>query len=136
MNAQKKPTMKPTPTAQAQARRSLPSSSAPRGKGSSQTPPAKPGKTVSTPIPTSAPKPGPHRSRSSYDSIPKNQYPGRPLEAASILSNPRLQQVTGLLPRKAARWNGMRPPIDELIRLQWVMSLPDQYPVKRPKGNF
>ncbi|KAI0901366.1 hypothetical protein F4806DRAFT_191457 [Annulohypoxylon nitens] len=132
MNAQKKHTMKQTTPSQTS--RSLPSSSAPRGKSNPQA--LKSGKTIPTPTPTPAPKPGSHRIWSSYDSIPKNQYPGRPLEAASILNNPRLQQVTGLLPRKAARWNGMRPPIDELIRLQWVMSLPDQYPVKRPKGNF
>ncbi|KAI1780746.1 hypothetical protein F4818DRAFT_15297 [Hypoxylon cercidicola] len=60
----------------------------------------------------------------------------RPLEAAAILSNPRLRQVTGLHPRKASWWNGLQPPSEELARLQWVMSLPDVYPIKRPKGNF
>ncbi|KAI1653666.1 hypothetical protein F4813DRAFT_247735 [Daldinia decipiens] len=63
-------------------------------------------------------------------------YHGQSLEAASILSHPRLQQVTGLHPRKVSWWKGAHPPRDELARLQWVMNLPDTYPVKRPKGNF
>ncbi|KAI0385537.1 hypothetical protein F5Y04DRAFT_187354 [Hypomontagnella monticulosa] len=72
----------------------------------------------------------------SYNSIPKEQRHGRPLEAANILTHPRLQQATGLHPRKLSWWSGLRPPKDELIRLQWAMSLPDRYPAKRPKGNF
>ncbi|KAI1206151.1 uncharacterized protein F4807DRAFT_239264 [Annulohypoxylon truncatum] len=108
------------------------SSSSPRAKSNSQTP--KPGKTIPAPAP--ATKPGTQKGRISYDSMPKNQHPTRPLEAAAILSNPRLRQVTGLHPRKASWWKGVHPPMDELIRLQWVMSLPDAYPVKRPKGNF
>ncbi|KAI2624598.1 hypothetical protein GGS26DRAFT_204644 [Hypomontagnella submonticulosa] len=72
----------------------------------------------------------------SNNSVPKEQYHGRPLEAASILTHPRLQQATGLHPRKLSWWRGVRPPKDELIRLQWAMSLPDRYPAKRPRGNF
>ncbi|KAI1400722.1 hypothetical protein F4819DRAFT_359960 [Hypoxylon fuscum] len=77
-----------------------------------------------------------NRSTCHTYSAPGRQQHGRPLEAAAILNNPRLQQVTGLHPRKASWWNGMQPPRDELARLQWVMSLPDLYPVKRPRGNF
>ncbi|KAI1457920.1 hypothetical protein F4805DRAFT_160432 [Annulohypoxylon moriforme] len=120
--------MKPTSHGQVPTSPSFPNSS--RGKSSLQTP--KPGKTVPTP----APKPGTQKGRSTHDSIPKTQHPSRPLEAASILNNPRLQQVTGMHPRKASWWNGMHLPIDELIRLQWAMNLPDVYPVKRPRGNL
>ncbi|KAI1802351.1 hypothetical protein F4811DRAFT_405344 [Daldinia bambusicola] len=76
-------------------------------------------------------------TRSGKTSSPTGHlHHGPPLEAASILSNPRLQQVTGLHPRRLGWWKGVHPPRDELQRLQWVMSLPDTYPIKRPKGNF
>jgi len=39
-------------------------------------------------------------------------------------------------PHKLAAFNEARLPGDELVRLRWAMSLPDVYPVKRPKGNF
>ncbi|KAI1388570.1 uncharacterized protein F4822DRAFT_250359 [Hypoxylon trugodes] len=71
-----------------------------------------------------------------HDRAGRNQHCGPQLEAASILNNPRLRQVTGLPTHKLARWNGMRPPRDELLRLRWALSFPDVYPVKRPKGNF
>ncbi|OTA88618.1 hypothetical protein M434DRAFT_122708 [Hypoxylon sp. CO27-5] len=74
--------------------------------------------------------------RISYDNIPKVQHAGRPLEAAAILNDPRLKQVTGVHPRKLSSYSGLQPSRDELMRLQWVMNLPDPYPVKRPKGNF
>ncbi|KAI0112770.1 hypothetical protein F4776DRAFT_339939 [Hypoxylon sp. NC0597] len=102
------------------------SSSAPRGKPSAQ---MKSSQTAGT-------KPVKQSGRISYDDIPKGQPHGRPLEAAAILNNPRLQQVTGVHPRKLSSYSGVQPSRDELMRLQWVMSLPDPYPVKRPKGNF
>ncbi|KAI1506757.1 hypothetical protein F5X99DRAFT_404115 [Biscogniauxia marginata] len=61
---------------------------------------------------------------------------GPALTAKDILSHPRLQQATGMLPRKLRWWQGVEPPRDELVRLAWVMSLPDTYPRKKPKGNF
>ncbi|KAI1381247.1 hypothetical protein F4677DRAFT_440461 [Hypoxylon crocopeplum] len=90
-----------------------------------------------------AAKPGKQTGKSGHEAVSRKgrhpghpSYPGRPLEAAAILSNPRLQQVTGLHPRRVSWWSGIRPPIDELSRLQWAMGIPDTYPVKRPKGNF
>ncbi|KAK6955672.1 hypothetical protein Daesc_003315 [Daldinia eschscholtzii] len=92
---------------------------------------ASPSKTASKSMPTT------RESSAGRTGSPAGQPQyGQPLEAASILSHPRLQQVTGLHPRKLAWWKGVHPPRDELERLQWVMSLPDAYPVKRPKGNF
>ncbi|KAI6093037.1 hypothetical protein F4821DRAFT_253784 [Hypoxylon rubiginosum] len=86
---------------------------------------------------TTATRSAPTRSSSHNNTSAQAQAQnGRPLEAAAILSNPRLRQVTGLHPRKATWWNGVQPPLDELARLQWVMSLPDVYPVKRPKGHL
>ncbi|KAI0843616.1 hypothetical protein F5Y06DRAFT_7588 [Hypoxylon sp. FL0890] len=107
--------------------RSSPSSSSSRGKTSAQ---VKTGQIATTT------NPGKQSGRTSYDSASRGQLSGRPLEAASILNNPRLQQVTGLHPRKLSWYSGLQPPRDELMRLRWVMNLPDPYPVKRPKGNF
>ncbi|OTA98793.1 hypothetical protein M426DRAFT_17064 [Hypoxylon sp. CI-4A] len=61
----------------------------------------------------------------------------RPLEAAAILGNPRLREVTGLHPRKElpSWWSGMEPSQEELAQLQWALNLPDVFPVKRPRGN-
>ncbi|KAI5917975.1 hypothetical protein F4810DRAFT_610024 [Camillea tinctor] len=69
---------------------------------------------------------------------PKNQTPLQAggLEVRDILSHPRLQQATGMLPRKVGWWEGLELSRDELSRLQWAMSLPDVYPRKKPKGNF
>ncbi|KAI0593806.1 hypothetical protein F4775DRAFT_596873 [Biscogniauxia sp. FL1348] len=67
---------------------------------------------------------------------PVLQTEGPDLEACNILSHPRLQQATGMLPRKLGWWEGVEPPHDELMRLQWTMSLPDTYPQKKPRGNF
>ncbi|KAI1632286.1 hypothetical protein F4809DRAFT_105368 [Biscogniauxia mediterranea] len=64
------------------------------------------------------------------------QAGGPALEAFDILSHPRLQEATGMLPRKVGWWEGVEPPRDELRRLRWAMSLPDAYPRKKPKGNF
>ncbi|KAI8958191.1 hypothetical protein F5Y11DRAFT_51319 [Daldinia sp. FL1419] len=76
-------------------------------------------------------------NRGGRTSLPNGQsHRARPLEPEAILSNPRLQQVTGLHPRKVSWWKAVHPPIDELARLQWAMSLPDAYPAKRPKGNY
>ncbi|KAI1759055.1 hypothetical protein GGR53DRAFT_180061 [Hypoxylon sp. FL1150] len=96
----------------------------------------------SAPVPAQSQKPITTATRSSQTrsdglgSTSAQAQCSRPLEAATILSNPRLRQVTGLHPRKAMWWTGVQPPLDELARLQWVMSLPDAYPVKRPKGNL
>ncbi|KAI2467460.1 hypothetical protein F4781DRAFT_308811 [Annulohypoxylon bovei var. microspora] len=128
LNIQEKRKAKPIFYGQAPRLSSSSSSSSSKGKHSPQLP--KPEKTIA------APKPDGHKGRRSYESIPRSQHYGRPLEIASLLNNPRLQQVTGLHPRRTSWWNGTQPPIDELARLQWVMSLPDTYPGKRPKGNF
>ncbi|KAI0880107.1 uncharacterized protein GGS22DRAFT_99870 [Annulohypoxylon maeteangense] len=120
------------PPSHSQTPRRPPSSGTSRQKSNPQTP--KPGKTIPAPAPKLSTQRG--RNPSSYNTIPQHQHHARPLEPASILSNPRLRQVTGMHPRKACWWNGMHLPKDELIRLQWAMTLPDVYPAKRPKGNF
>ncbi|KAI1481427.1 hypothetical protein F4774DRAFT_50348 [Daldinia eschscholtzii] len=104
-----------------------PPPSSPRGNGKSASPSKTASKSMSTTRESLSGRTG---------SAPGQPQHAQPLEAASILSHPRLQQVTGLHPRKLAWWKGVHPPRDELERLQWVMSLPDAYPVKRPKGNF
>ncbi|OTA53327.1 hypothetical protein K449DRAFT_221387 [Hypoxylon sp. EC38] len=118
---------KPPPASNAlTSRLSSSSSSSSRGKTSPQ---VKSSQTAGT-------KQSRQSGRISYDNIPKGQHPGRPLEAAAILNDPRLKQVTGVHPRKLSSYSGLQPSRDELMRLQWVMNLPDPYPVKRPKGNF
>ncbi|KAI1412315.1 hypothetical protein F5Y13DRAFT_45961 [Hypoxylon sp. FL1857] len=124
--AKRKP---PPPASNGLTSRLSPSSSSSKGKTSAQV------KTNQTAAATTS-KSGGRSGRISYDSMPKGTHCGRPLEAASILNNPRLQQVTGLHPRKLSWYSGLQPSRDELMRLQWVMNLPDPYPVKRPKGNF
>ncbi|KAI1139901.1 hypothetical protein F5Y05DRAFT_335454 [Hypoxylon sp. FL0543] len=109
------------------SRRTSPPSSLSRGKTSAQ---------VKTSQMATRTNPGKRSGSISHDSASMGQHCGRPLEAASILNNPRLQQVTGLHPSKLSRYNSLQPSRDELMRLRWVMSLPDPYPVKRPKGNF
>ncbi|KAI1084892.1 hypothetical protein F5B20DRAFT_224370 [Whalleya microplaca] len=74
-------------------------------------------------------------SQNSREAVPGKQPHGA-LDAAAILNNPRLRQVTGLQTRKSGWWSNVKPPKEELARLQWVMSLPDTYPTKRPKGNY
>ncbi|KAI2602627.1 hypothetical protein GGR54DRAFT_491063 [Hypoxylon sp. NC1633] len=113
-----------------------PSSS--RTTSSKRTTQAQPHKPTAAPTTTKPAKPSrePSHGSKSQSEQHRSQHRGQPLEAASILNNPRLQQVTGLHPRKLSSWAGVRPPIDELARLQWAMSLPDVYPVKRPRGNF
>ncbi|KAI1471691.1 uncharacterized protein F4812DRAFT_188709 [Daldinia caldariorum] len=104
-----------------------PPPASPRGNGAQASPSTSASKTT----------PKTSETRSGRTGSPTGQLQhGQPLEAASILSHPRLQQVTGLHPRKLGWWKGVHPPRDELERLKWVMSLPDTYPIKRPKGNF
>ncbi|KAI0102482.1 hypothetical protein GGR51DRAFT_562655 [Nemania sp. FL0031] len=62
--------------------------------------------------------------------------PPRPLRTRDILKNPRLQEVTGLLPRKLNLLGDVEIPPDELYRLAWAMTLPEPFPSKRPRGNF
>ncbi|KAI0425621.1 hypothetical protein F5Y09DRAFT_95381 [Xylaria sp. FL1042] len=64
------------------------------------------------------------------------QRPFPPLRTRDILSCPRLQQVTGLLPRKVDLWADRELPPDELYRLAWAMALPEQFPMKRPRGEI
>ncbi|KAH8167330.1 hypothetical protein CIB48_g908 [Xylaria polymorpha] len=57
------------------------------------------------------------------------------LRTEDILNNPRLQQVTGLLPGKVGIWSDRELPPDELYRLAWAMALPEPFPSKRPLGE-
>ncbi|KAI0804969.1 hypothetical protein GGR55DRAFT_309229 [Xylaria sp. FL0064] len=59
-----------------------------------------------------------------------------PLRTKDILSSPRLQQVTGLLPSKVDLWADRELPPDELYRLAWAMTLPEPFPMKRPRGEI
>ncbi|KAI0539358.1 hypothetical protein GGR58DRAFT_237562 [Xylaria digitata] len=70
-------------------------------------------------------------------SAPSNQqqaFPG--LRTRDILTNRRLQQVTGFLPRKVDLWDDREIPPDELDRLEWAMTLPEPFPTKRPRGEL
>ncbi|KAI4866556.1 hypothetical protein F4820DRAFT_245779 [Hypoxylon rubiginosum] len=124
------PTIQQAKRKAAQPSKAQVTSSRPSFSGSKSSTPAQSHKSITT-----ATKSVQTRSSSHISTSGQPQH-SRPLEAAAILSNPRLRQVTGLHPRKASWWNGLQPPADELARLQWVMSLPDVYPVKRPKGNY
>ncbi|KAI1132600.1 hypothetical protein F5Y10DRAFT_197449 [Nemania abortiva] len=74
-----------------------------------------------------------HRPRSG----PSDQkQSSRPLRTKDILKSPRLQEVTGLLPRKLNLLGDVEIPPDELYRLAWAMTLPEPFPSKRPRGNF
>ncbi|KAI1287190.1 hypothetical protein F5Y03DRAFT_124409 [Xylaria venustula] len=53
----------------------------------------------------------------------------------AILNCPRLQQVTGLLPRNIDLWAERELPPSELRRLAWAMTLPEPFPRKRPRGE-
>ncbi|KAI8955789.1 hypothetical protein F4801DRAFT_175938 [Xylaria longipes] len=69
-------------------------------------------------------------------SRPSTQQQALPgLRTVDILNNPRLQQVTGLLPRKVDTWSDRVLPPDELYRLAWAMALPEPFPSKRPQGE-
>ncbi|KAI1364267.1 hypothetical protein F5Y08DRAFT_219216 [Xylaria arbuscula] len=57
------------------------------------------------------------------------------LRAKDVLSSPRLQRVTGLLARKAERWPDRELPREEIYRLAWAMTLPEPFPVSRPRGD-
>ncbi|KAI8630729.1 hypothetical protein F5Y19DRAFT_473846 [Xylariaceae sp. FL1651] len=74
-----------------------------------------------------------HQQRLGPDNQQKNPYA---LKAKDILKHPRLQQVTGFLPRNAKLWKDRELPADELSRLAWAMTLPEPFPSKRPRGNF
>ncbi|KAI1337538.1 hypothetical protein F5Y15DRAFT_147429 [Xylariaceae sp. FL0016] len=91
---------------------------------------------VAPTIATAKPKARPPTHEGKPGSKAGKLQSGGALDARAILSNPRLQQVTGFLPRKTGLFDKLEPPIDELARLQWVMSLPDTFPAKRPRGNF
>ncbi|KAI0862472.1 hypothetical protein F4860DRAFT_115282 [Xylaria cubensis] len=67
-------------------------------------------------------------------STQKQALPG--LRTVDILNNPRLQQVTGLLPSKVDAWSNRDLPPDELYRLAWAMALPEPFPSKRPQGEL
>ncbi|KAI0147135.1 hypothetical protein GGR57DRAFT_267024 [Xylariaceae sp. FL1272] len=68
---------------------------------------------------------------------PKKPSPQPPkLKAKDVLKNPRVQQVTGLLPAKVSLWNDRELPPAELYRLAWAVTLPEPFPRKRPRGNF
>ncbi|KAI2611332.1 uncharacterized protein GGS25DRAFT_191219 [Hypoxylon fragiforme] len=131
------------------------SSSSSSSRHKSTTQPQQQPQAQARPRSTSIPHPQPPKSKPSRASSrlyapnpPKNhhhhhhqeqqhqQSRGRPLEAAAILGNPRLQQITGLHPHKLAWLQAMQPPRAELERLQWALSLPEPYPKKRPRGNF
>ncbi|KAI0398888.1 hypothetical protein F4802DRAFT_94130 [Xylaria palmicola] len=58
------------------------------------------------------------------------------LKTKDVLGNPRLQQVTGLLPGKVDLWGDVELPPDELYRLAWAMALPEPFPSKRPRGEI
>ncbi|KAI0436881.1 hypothetical protein F4803DRAFT_199771 [Xylaria telfairii] len=69
-------------------------------------------------------------------SLSSTQLQARPsLRTEDILNNPRLQQVTGLLPEKVGIWSSRELPPDELYRLAWAMALPEPFPSKRPLGE-
>ncbi|KAI0972866.1 hypothetical protein F4678DRAFT_31072 [Xylaria arbuscula] len=53
----------------------------------------------------------------------------------AILSSPRLQRVTGLLPRNIDLWADREFPPSELRRLAWAMTLPEPFPRRRPRGE-
>ncbi|KAI1426347.1 hypothetical protein F5Y12DRAFT_713343 [Xylaria sp. FL1777] len=74
-----------------------------------------------------------HRS----GSAPSNHEKGFPaLRTRDIIKSPRLQQVTGLLPRKVDLWADRVLPPEELYRLAWAMALPEPFPTKRPRGEI
>ncbi|KAI0911720.1 hypothetical protein F4823DRAFT_270477 [Ustulina deusta] len=70
-------------------------------------------------------------------SAPRNQQQTfRALRTRDIITNPRLQQVTGILPRKVDLWADRELPPEELYRLAWAMRLPEPFPAKRPRGEI
>ncbi|KAI0517238.1 hypothetical protein F5B22DRAFT_114815 [Xylaria bambusicola] len=77
-----------------------------------------------------------HAPSHSQRPVPGNQKRAFPaLRTRDILRSPRLQQVTGILPRKADLWADRELPPDELYRLAWAMRLPEPFPAKRPRGE-
>ncbi|GAW24897.1 hypothetical protein ANO14919_144920 [Xylariales sp. No.14919] len=76
-----------------------------------------------------------HHSHQLVSATRKEQQTFRRPRTRDILKHPQLQKVTGVLPRKVDLWDDRELPPDEIYRLAWAMTLPEPFPVKRPRGE-
>lgn len=74
-------------------------------------------------------------SRSAPSRQPSHAHTPK-LDTRAILSDPRLPQVTGILPHKISTWDGKKPPpADELALLRWTMSLEETFYPQHAAGG-